>query len=172
MIRFNRTDVRLAVRGGAIAGLIAGLTLTVLMTFMSLVRGGDVWYGIKGAAAPLFGERAMQPGFDPLPVVLGFLLHLAVSVGWAIPFAIASARLARVATIVAGGVWGLVVWIGMFHVVLPLVGLPEMAAEAPIGRAIAYHVFFGLAVGLAFASQQRHFPIAAPPRHHPRHAER
>jgi hypothetical protein len=37
---------------------------------MSAAGGKDLWYGIKGAAAPFFGDRVMRPGFDLPPVAL------------------------------------------------------------------------------------------------------
>jgi len=156
MVR-NSREMRQAIRGGAIAGLIAGAVLTLVMTVMSLTRHTDIWYGMKGAAAPFFGERAMQPGFDALPVGIGLVAHLIISVAWAVPFALIVAGIGRWSTIVAAAAWGIVVWIGMFYVVLPMVGLRQMSIEAPVGRAIAYHVFYGLAVGAAFAGYQRYF---------------
>jgi hypothetical protein len=156
MVR-SSTEIRQAVKGGVIAGFIAGATLTVLMTVMSLARHNDVWYGMKGAAAPFLGARAMHPGLDVPAVLLGLACHLAVSIAWAVPFALAIAGLGRLATVVGGAAWGIVVWLGMFYVVLPLVGLPQMANEAPIGRTIVYHLFFGIAVGAAFAGFQHHF---------------
>src|SRR5687768_16434750 len=113
MVR-NGYELRRALAGGVIAGLIAGTVLTAMMTTMSLARNTDVWYGIKGASAPFLGERAMQPGFDALPVVLGLACHLLVSVAWAVPFALIVAGIGRASTIVAGALWGIVVWLGMF----------------------------------------------------------
>jgi hypothetical protein len=70
------------------AGLAAGLFLTIMMTVMSAAGGKDLWYGIKGAAAPFFGDRAMRPGFDLPPVALGLIAHLVISAGWAVLFAL------------------------------------------------------------------------------------
>jgi hypothetical protein len=73
---------RRALIRGSIAGVAAGLVLTLMMTVMSAASGKDVWYGIKGAAAPFFGQRAMGPGFDFMPVVIGLVCHLVISAGW------------------------------------------------------------------------------------------
>jgi hypothetical protein len=64
------TEVRPSVRRGVFAGMAAGLFLTIVMTVMSAAGGKDLWYGIKGAAAPFFGDRVMRPGFDLPPVAL------------------------------------------------------------------------------------------------------
>ena len=88
-------ETRGALERGAIAGLIAGIVLTLMMTLMSAARDKDIWYGIKGASAPFFGLRAMVPGFDSLPVVIGLICHLAISAGWGALFGVAVAGASR-----------------------------------------------------------------------------
>lgn len=155
MFRFHPNEARHALRGGVVAGAAAGAILTVMMVTMSFARGNDVWYGIKGAAQPVLGDRAMLPGFDLMAVLLGFAIHIAISIAWAIPFAFVVLGLKRLATIAVGAAWGVLVWFGMYYVVLPLVGLETMVDDAPISRAIAYHLFFGVALALTFLPFQR-----------------
>jgi hypothetical protein len=137
-----------SLRAGVFAGLAAGVLLTLFMTVMSSMRGNDIWYGIKGAAAPFLGARAMAPGFDPFAALLGFATHLAVSVAWAVPFALLFRGGGRAMTLAAGAAWGIPVWLGMYYVVLPLVGLASMQDDAPVLRAVAFHVIFGVFVSL------------------------
>jgi hypothetical protein len=143
-----------AILNGVIAGLAAGLFLTLMMTVMSAAGGKDIWYGIKGASAPFLGERAMGPGFDLGPVLLGLSLHFVISIGWAIPLALLTYRLGGAATLAAGVAWGLVVWIGMYFVVLPIAGLGAMTHDAPTGRAIMFHEFYSLAAALSLVVLQ------------------
>jgi hypothetical protein len=150
-------ETRLAVARGAFAGLGAGVFLTILMTVMSAANGKDVWYGIKGAAAPFLGERAMSPGFDLPAVILGLASHLVISAIWGILFAISFFAAGRAATIIGGILWGFVVWIGMYYVVLPVVGLASMQSDAPVGRAIAFHLFFSGAMTAAYVLYPRVF---------------
>jgi hypothetical protein len=144
-------DTRLAVARGSFAGLGAGVFLTILMTVMSAASGKDVWYGIKGAAAPFLAERAMSPGFDLPAVILGLGSHLVISTIWGMLFAMLFFNAGRAATRVGGVLWGFVVWIGMYYVVLPVVGLSSMQNDAPVGRAIAFHLFFSGAMTAAYA---------------------
>jgi hypothetical protein len=155
MVRSSSNEVRHAAVGGVLAGAVAGTVLTLMMVILTLARGTDPWYGVKGAAAPFLGQRAMEAGFDLFPVVLGFVTHLLISIAWAVPFALLVFGLGRALTVLAGAAWGIVVWVGMYHVVLPMVGLGSMVHDAPLSRAIGYHVFFGLAVGIAFLRWQR-----------------
>jgi hypothetical protein len=143
-------EARHAAIRGVCAGLAAGVVLTLMMVGMSAAGGKDVWYAIKGAAAPFLGERAMQPGFDLPAVALGLVDHLAISAIWGVFFALLIFGASRMATAVAGTLWGFVVWIGMYYVALPVVGLSSMQHDAPVGRAIGFHLFFSIAMTTAF----------------------
>ena len=68
----------------------------------------------------------------------------AISAAWGALFALAFYGLSRGMTMLAGIAWGFVVWLGMYYVVLPLVGLEAMRRDAPPERAIAFHVFFAV----------------------------
>lgn len=155
MIPKSSTDKRRAGVGGIVSGFLAGLLLSAVMTAMTLAHGGDPWMGLKGASAPFLGARAMQPGFDLLAVWLGLVCHFAVSIAWGLGFAFLFYGLSRVATLVAGAAWGIVVWLGMYYVVLPIVGLSAVAHTVPIAMAVGMHVFFGLCVATVFLGYQR-----------------
>lgn len=145
-------------RGGIVAGVIGGAVIAVAMAAAALARREDLWVGMKAAAAPFLGERALRPGFDAGAVALGAACHFAISIAWGVLFAVLFHGLSRIATVVAGALWGLVVWFGMYDVVLPAVGLERMASEAPVGSAILLHVLFGLSVGLGFLPFQEPRP--------------
>lgn len=145
-----------ALNGGVVAGLIAGVALSLLLVLMTRSAGGDIWAALKGASAPIYHERAHAPGFDAGPIALGILFHLAVSVVWGVLFALIFYGLSRSATVLAGGLWGIVVWLTMYYLVLPAFGLGDLVAHAPVQRAVLSHVVFGLIVGLAFVPYQRH----------------
>jgi len=143
-------ESRRALIRGTVAGVTAGLVLTLMMTVMSAAGGKDVWYGIKGAAAPFFGDRAMQPGFDLMPTLVGFVCHLVISAGWGALFAVVIEGANRTVTSIVGVLCGFVVWIGMYYIVLPIVGLSSMQNDAPVGRAIAFHLIFSVALTAAY----------------------
>jgi len=156
MIR-SSTETSRAARDGTLAGLTAGLFLTVLMTILAAIGNKDIWYGMKGAAAPFLGHAAMRPGFDFGPVLLGLLCHFAISAVWGALFGLAFYGLSRGLTMLAGIAWGFVVWIGMYYLVLPLVGLSHMRDDAPVGRAIAFHLFYGIILAATFLAYRGAF---------------
>jgi uncharacterized membrane protein YagU involved in acid resistance len=155
----NRFELAPALGGGLVAGVIAGVALTAIMMTTLAFRGEEVWQAVKGAAAPFLGDRALQPGFDGTVVVMGTLAHLGVSALWGLGFGLLAFGLSRAATLLAGAAWGLVVWVGMFYVVLPALGLGAMVDEVPVAYAIFEHVLFGFLVGLAFLPFQRRHEV-------------
>jgi hypothetical protein len=155
MIPRTREDKRNVWLGGVVAGLIGGVVISIFMLVQNLVQGNDIWVGMKVAGAPFLGDRAFEPGFAAGPVMVGVLSHFAVSVAWGVLFALLFYGITKGLTVLAGAFWGILVWLGMFHVVLPLLGLGGMVANAPVLIAIVEHVLFGLGVGVGFLPYQR-----------------
>ncbi len=155
-----------ALRGGVVAGLVGGIALWAWNAFWNVTQQGVFWPTFKGAAAPfLSSERIMSPGFDAGAVVLGAVLHLLISALWGVGFALFFYGISRALTVLAGLFWGLIVWLTMYYVLLPMVGLSPMVRATPVWMAILTHLVFGLVVGLAFLPFQRSYPrIHAPQR--------
>lgn len=158
------TDWGRRLGGGAVAGLVAGLVLSALLILLALSQGQDVWPVVKGAGAPFLGERVRQPGFDLAAVVVGFASHMAVSLGWGVLFGLIFYGLTRTATLVAGIIWGLVVWVMMFYVVLPLIGLGGPPRGPPDLMSVIGHLVFGFVCGAAFVPFQNPLRRYLPPR--------
>ena len=156
----NSVEARQAVKGGAIAGAVGGALLTVFMVVMNVLKGWDPWVPMKTAAYPWLGELVRETGFEPVSVLLGLTTHLGVSVGWGILFGVLFYGLSKGATVGMSLLWGVVVWLAMFYVVLPVVGAGELVRNAPKGIAVLEHLAFGLAIGLAFLPFQHTRPSA------------
>jgi hypothetical protein len=151
----SKVEARRALGGGIVAGIVAGLVLAAFLIVMNLIKGDDVWVAAKMAGAPFLGERAMQPGFDAVAILVGVLCHMAVSIGWGVGFGLLFYGLSRGTTVAMGAIWGVVSWLVMFYVVLPIAGVPEIAEGMPIGMAIFEHVLFGVVLAVAFLPYQR-----------------
>jgi hypothetical protein len=138
-----------------VGGIVGGIVLAVLLVGIALFEGHDGWSALKGAATPFLHERASQPGFDLVPLVLGLALHFVVAIAWGAIFGVLAFGLSRSATIWLGLLWGFVVWFVMYHGVLPLVGLASVAAGQPRRVGISLHLMYGLALALGFMPSQR-----------------
>src|SRR5688572_15435119 len=100
-----------ATRGGIVAGLVGGVAIAVLGLIIAAAGGQDPWIAMKGAAVPFLGKEILVPGFAAGPVLLGIIMHFVVSAVWGMLFGWLFYGIGRTATIVAGLMWGLVVWI-------------------------------------------------------------
>lgn len=148
-------NLKHCVRGAVVAGLIGGAALAAFLLFVNLLTGQDIWVALKFAGAPFLGERATAPGFDFPAILVGGLSHFSVSIAWAVPFALLAFGLSRNQTLLIGAFWGLIVWLGMFGVMLPVLGLGVAAQSVPVATAILEHLLFGVTVAAGFLRYQR-----------------
>ena len=91
-------------------------------------------------------------------VIVGIVCHLAISAIWGALFALVVEGWNRTMTALAGILWGFVVWIGMYYIVLPVVGLSSMQNDAPVGRAIAFHLMFSVVMTAVYLLYPVIFP--------------
>lgn len=157
MLRTEK-EARPALEGGIVAGLVGGIFLALLLLAMALLAHQSPWAMLKGAGTPFLHERAMSPEFDLTAVAVGVLCHFAISIGWGVLFGALAFGLTRSATLLFGVFWGVVVWLGMYYLLLPAVGMGAMARSEPIGMAVGLHVGFGVALALGFMPFQQYRP--------------
>lgn len=110
----------MTVRTGAIAGLVAGLVfILVEMALVATAGGGALWGPPRMIAAIAMGQDVLPPPptFDFGIVLVGMLVHFALSVLLGIVFALVAGRmsLSRGMTILAGTVFGLLVYLVDFY---------------------------------------------------------
>jgi hypothetical protein len=117
----------------------------------------------QGVAGGLIGREAAFSG-GPATFALGVALHYGIALIWAAFFCLAGRRLPALLrhASAAGLAYGVVVYIGMNHIVLPLSALHTPFWPLRIDPvAIAAHcLLFGLPIGLV----ARRVLIGAPPR--------
>jgi hypothetical protein len=151
----NRVGRGRAASGGALAGILSGIVLAIYLVVMSITEGGDMWQPLKGAGFPFLGERAFQPGFDLTAVLVGVGAHLGVSMIWGLLFGVLFYGASKLGTLVLGAAWGVVVWLVMYYLVLPIAGIANMPETVPLKEAVLSHVIFGVALAMAFLPYQR-----------------
>jgi hypothetical protein len=162
---------RQAMWGGTVAGLVGGVVLAAFNVLVDLARQRDLWVSLKLAAYPFARDRALAPGLDEGAVLQGLTTHLGISVIWGVLFGLTAYGMSRSATVSFGAIWGIVVWIVMFYIVLPLASASVLTRGVPAVLAVGQHLVFGLAVGLGFLPYQRtvvrrtvwahHLPVGA-----------
>ena len=140
--------------GGSIGG---ALDLAFALTFAAANGVGPLQL-LQTVASGLLGSAAYEGG---LPVaVLGFAAHFALSYGWAALFVGAAPRVPRMAArpLLAGLLFGVLVFFAMRLVVLPLSAFPHPVSFKPLaaGLDLLSHMFlFGLPIALAASKAMR-----------------
>jgi hypothetical protein len=141
--------------GGAIAGLIGGLSMALVGAIISASVGGDIWLEAKQIAAVVYGSAAAaQPGFEAGPVLVGTLLHLLVSTILGALFSIVTRRLFHLTSefgtlLMAGLIYGMLIWLVGYFAVLPLVNPLLRETYAP--AFIVQHLVYGSVTGLIYS---------------------
>lgn len=135
------------------AGLIGGfLLLVVQMALVGLSTGGSAWGPPRGVAAMVLGEGALTPPDQPdlRLAAVALLVQAALSIvyaailGWALERGAATPRLATV----AGGVFGLIIYLVNFHGFAPIL-FPWLVGQRS-GITLFSHVLFGLVLGWTY----------------------
>lgn len=141
-----RRVVQAIVLGGLVAGV---LDITDAIVFTA-VRGGSPVRMLKYIASGLLGPGALQGG--PATAALGLLLHFVIATGATAVFVVASLRVPALLRqpLVSGPIYGIVVFIVMNAVVLPLslVRRGPMTLNAGFVNLVFAHIFL---VGLPIA---------------------
>ena len=140
--------------GGALAGLAGGVAMAVVAALISASMGQDIWHESKRIAAIVYGPTAYaQPGFDLGPVLVGTLIHLLVSALLGALFGIVTRRWLHMtsdfgAPVLAGLMYGLLIWMVAYFAVLPLLNPALLEVYAPVF--IIQHVVYGVVTGLFY----------------------
>jgi hypothetical protein len=144
-------------RGGAIAGVL-DIAYAILY---GLSRSRSATSTLQSVASGLLGRSAYDAGLAT--AALGLILHFFNAMVWAALFVLASRRLPALTryAVPAGILYGIVVFVGMYFVVLPLSAFPHKLSFPPamVARNLAVHMFLiGLPIALAARTARREGP--------------
>jgi hypothetical protein len=129
------------------AGLIAGLIfLSLNLFFVPLIIGSNGWVIVRYTASVLLGQSILPPPatFDALALIVGLLVHFAISIGAALLIALVIHRGGLLMGIVAGTLLGLAIYLINYYT-LTLIFPWFFALNHPIFALI--HAIFGALVG-------------------------
>jgi uncharacterized membrane protein YagU involved in acid resistance len=133
--------------GGILCGVLDGLAATVSFR-MRGVPAQRVWQNV---ASGLLGASAFQKGRRS--AALGLVLHFTIALGAACVFCLGAAFLPVLlrSPVIAGAVYGIVVFLAMNLVVLPLSAMPKRPFNAAVfvTQLFIHILFVGLPVSLS-----------------------
>ena len=141
--------------GGLIAGIL-DLTSAILIT---LYYHGSVTRMLQGIASGALGKAAFDGGTSTAALGVGF--HFLIAFIWTIVFYAASRKIGFLTAqpIIAGVLYGIVVYLIMYLGVQPLAGLHPKFGLLTTSRAVLVHIF---CIGLPIALSIKRFaqPVA------------
>jgi uncharacterized membrane protein YagU involved in acid resistance len=143
--------------GAAIAGVVAGVTITACIAVMNLavlhVPGFTLRALFAFDASVLVGKVAYT---GDSWVALGVGLHFLVAIGWALGYAFVAERLPQLTSrpIISGAFFGLIIYFAM-QLVIVAANLYHIPTPAELGTALLAHLgFYGIPVAVIVARTQ------------------
>jgi uncharacterized membrane protein YagU involved in acid resistance len=132
------------------SGVIAGLVFLMLEMFLvPVVGGGSPWGPPRMMAAIVLGKGVLPPPatFAPGIVLVALVLHLVLSIGYAVVFALVTRRLGRSLALGGGVLGGLVLYLVNFY---GFTAVFPWFAMARNGITLFSHLVFGLVAAGAY----------------------
>ena len=137
---FERKEINVgeAIYSGALAGIIAGMVMSMVAMGFAMMMGQGLWAPPKMIAATLLDRSGLdRPGFQMIPVMVGMMIHFATAVGFGVIFSLFGGRLSYGRAIGWGVVYGLAIWLFMQFIGLPIIN-PVMAGMPYLPFAIEH----------------------------------
>ncbi len=141
---------------GVIGGLIGGMAMAMFSMVVAISQDG-FWAPVRGITSAVFGDQHYGGSFDFWPVVVGAMGHMMNSMVLGAVFAVIVATLlARASSaviLVAGMVFGLMVWLIMVPGLSSTVQSSGLLANAiPVWAWIVGHLMFGVITATALVT--------------------
>lgn len=147
-------------RAAVIAGLLSGLlTMALWMILLTMTTGGSVWAPFHHVAAILLGEGVLTPSqsINWQVVITGLLIHLVLSIFFAVILAFIIHRWGLAVSILGGALFGLAIYAINYYTFSAL--FPWFFSLRS-WIALVGHVFFGMMAGGIYEVLERDVYIA------------
>ena len=154
-------STRRALAGIVLGGLVAGILDIVYAFIASGLRGGTPLKVLQSVASGLLGRSAFEGGIGT--GMIGLICHLVIMIGAAAVYFVASRHIAmlRERPVVSGAIFGMLVYLFMNFVVLPLSAIPFRITYSTLVLAKGF-VSHALLVGIPIALFIRYFSASRP----------
>ena len=130
-----------------INGAIAGVIATIVLSLMMLIKG-------KMGVMPELDIISMLAGMMGGALLLGWVMHFMIGVGYGVVFHLTYDKLPTNSLIIKGVILGVVGWLVMMLMLMPMVGAGlfgmKMGVMAPI-MTLVLHAIFGAVLGFVYS---------------------
>jgi len=145
---------------GAGLGLIAGVILAVAEMIVSAIMGSSAVLPLRLFGSVLLGRSALTDISAGTAILVGVVVHLALSAAFGALYGLLSTRVSdRTRTSSGreaglGMLYGAALWLINFQIIARLF-YPWMLLTPQFTQLVLHAVFYGLPLGLMFASEER-----------------
>jgi len=130
-----------------INGAIAGVIATIVLSLMMLIKG-------KMGVMPELDIISMLAGMMGGALLLGWVMHFMIGVGYGVVFHLTYDKLPTNSLIIKGVILGVVGWLVMMLMLMPMVGAGlfgmKMGVMAPM-MTLVLHAIFGAVLGFVYS---------------------
>lgn len=130
-----------------INGAIAGVVATIVLSLMMLIKG-------KMGVMPELDIISMLAGMMGGALLLGWVMHFMIGVGYGVVFHLTYDKLPTNSLIIKGVILGVVGWLVMMLMLMPMVGAGlfgmKMGIIAPM-MTLVLHAIFGAVLGFVYS---------------------
>jgi uncharacterized membrane protein YagU involved in acid resistance len=144
-------------RVGALAGLLGGVVMAMWSMVALAATGPGFWTPVNLIAHTIWRGAPIDGGFSAGALLLGLMVHLAMSVVFGVILAALVGRLAGTlpALLAAGMAFGLAAWLLNQYVTWPVIDQTAAQAFTPWVLAVG-HLLFGLVTAVLFGRLPAH----------------
>ncbi len=144
-------DWRAAVLAGVLSGIVA---ILLWMTLLAVVTGGSIWTPFHHTAAVLLGEEALTPSqsMDLRIVITGAIVHLFLSIVYAVILAFIIHRWGLIVGIIGGALFGLAIYLINYYTFSILY---PWFYPLRSWIAVVWHLVFGAVAGGVYEAFER-----------------
>jgi hypothetical protein len=135
------------------AWVIAGIVAAIVSSIPGMawvVATGEPWWRPIQAIASLVGMHRLG-SFDVGALLLGGVLHVLLSLAYALLFRIVTRDWMTVSLLVGGGVYGVAIWVVNFLVADELGFFATLRGATDVRLELVAHVVFGLTLAVVLA---------------------
>lgn len=148
-------------------GIIAGVIFGIMEIVGAALMGNPPLMPLRMFASIVLGNAALETTSLATAVVVGSVVHLALSAAFGLVYAAVNGRLGRdVQTswgsqVLIGLGFGVALWIVNFHIIARLI-YPWFLMTPQFLQMMMHAVFFGLPLALMYAAAERRAPATRP----------
>lgn len=164
-------DVKVGVKEGAAAGLVAGVAMLSVQVAIAVLAGDPPLWPLRLSASVFIGESALTTTSAATAVLVGAIGHFVLAAVFGMIYGVFSSALTRPMRAwpqrqaIVGTLYGVVIWIVNLQVLARLAS-PWLLDTSQVLQLATHALAYGLPLGLIYAASERRLGTSDADRKH------